>query len=1022
MGKKQKMFFSKNKFSIIITGLLCVGMLGISGIRQTLYSDGDNILDNQSSFSYSSDTLIQSFARPPLEDRPEVFWQWMGGMLSKEGIRKDLEAMAEQGIGGVLVMQLSDQTPNPEQWAFRDYPGKVKCLSDEWFDLVNYAIGEADRLGMTFSIFISPGWSHIGGPVVRPGKGLKQLVAARTEVQGPVSFDGVLSRAPRVVPRNGGLNIPSWLPPDRRQVPRKLPDFYSDVAVIAIPVTKNNETVPITDIKDISEHMDAAGRLRWDVPRGKWNIIRFGVASENGVNHPAPVEATGLEADRMDTSAINLVFNSTIERILREARAKGYRSFKAFETDSYEAGFQDFGLDFRKQFLERRGYDCVAWLPAWLNKKLVIGSPELTKRFCYDMMRTISELTIERTHSKLRQLADERGVKWMTEPYFKLRIDWRTAAARSTMPGSEVWVGKPVERLIGAAPDVAALYGLPIVWAEIFSAESYNSAWRNDPFVLKPYGDAAFCRGINHFFMHGFVHNPFDDRYQPGLTMSYWGTQLGRYLTWWPYASSWHLYLARCQFMLRQGHVINDVLVYPAREEHIPGPAIDAGPFRQVVLNDDALLTRLSVSEGRIVVKDGGSFAALALTPNLELRPEALRKILELVNDGAVLIGQRPLPISASLENYPDCDKEVAALVSKIWGRDSANDTGRYRNITLGRGRVFATTMFSEVLNELTAGPDIKFFSEKDSVVNNLDFIHRRDGNTEIYFVCNTSDQLVNTTAAFRVVDGVPEQWDAVTGERRAFSSWEMKNGFTSLHLRFQPRQSFFIIFRREADLKGLSKVALSPPKLVTDITGQWDVSFDPRWGGPSQVRFEKLEDWTKRKEKNIKYYSGTAIYRTNFDLPSLPVTAEGKPSVYYLQLGTVHNVAQVALNGQDLGIVWCAPWQVKIPDKLLKEGGNKLSVRIANTWVNRLIGDEQEPEDCDLITWDPPTNRKGSYDINIPGHGLKDLPDWFIKDEPRPSKGRFTFTIWRFYDKDAPLLPSGLLGPVLIVSADTDN
>jgi hypothetical protein len=177
-------------------------------------------------------------------------------------------------------------------------------------------------------------------------------------------------------------------------------------------------------------------------------------------------------------------------------------------------------------------------------------------------------------------------------------------------------------------------------------------------------------------------------------------------------------------------------------------------------------------------------------------------------------------------------------------------------------------------------------------------------------------------------------------------------------------------------------------------------------------MAFAALEDWTQRPEKGIKYYSGTAAYSKRFDVPES--VAQTKAPVY-LDLGKVKNIARVRLNGREIGIVWCAPWRVDISG-VLKTKDNKLEIDVANTWVNRIIGDEQEPLDVEMTgKIDDP--RKGGYKADVYGAGLKDLPDWLVKGEPRPSKGRYTFVNWQFYDKDAPLLESGLMGPVLIMA-----
>ncbi|RCH55359.1 hypothetical protein DJ568_09265 [Mucilaginibacter hurinus] len=946
----------------------------------------------------SDDTLARGFAAPPKASRPQVFWDWMGGLISREGITKDLEALAAQGISGVLVMQMPDQATDGVAVTFGDYKGKVKCLSDEWFNLVNFAIGECDRLGLSFSIFISPGWSHAGGPWVTPEFGLKKLQATELTVTGPAKVDKLLPPPPKLI----GIKAEYVKPED--------PAYYKDFAVVAIP---DDTLIAARDIIDISKNFNAESRLKWNAPKGKWKIVRLGIASENGQNHPAPPEGTGLESDRMNPKAVQIVFDGMVGRILREAKAKGYRSFKAFETDSYEGGYQDITDDFREQFKRRRGYDCLTWLPAWTNEKLVINNADLTARFRLDMQQTITELHTERFYSELRRLADVNGLTWMTEPYWGMPQDWRTTGSKSTMPGCEFWVAPNTSSanpayLIGAAPDIAALYGLPVVWAESFTAESFNSAWRNDPYFLKPWGDIAFCRGINQVYFHGFTHNPFDDRYQPGVSMGFWGTQITRHATWWPYSLPWHTYLARCQYLLRQGRPVNDLLSYPSSIQSVSGPAVNSGVYRQVVLNDESLFSRISVVNGRIVVKGGGEFAALALAPWTAYKPEALRRILELVKEGATLIGGRPPSRSPSLQNYPACDSEVGALVNEIWGNEnSANE----RN--LGKGRVINTGDVAGAMDKITS-PDVRFTTAKKDTGNRFDFVHRRDGDTDIYFICNSSDNPVDVTADFRVAGKFAEQWDATSGATLAVTNAQQKDGRTLVPVHFEPRQSFFIIFKKAASAQLSTNLTANKRSTVAVLKGGWEVAFDPKWGGPAKIKFDTLQDWSKHPEEGVKYYSGTAVYAKTFDVDAVVL----KNKNLYIDLGEVQNIARVNLNGKDLGVIWCAPWHAIIPPGILKSRGNKLTIQVVNTWANRLVGDEQKPDDAELVAWNPPGERKGSYDKSVGSHRLKDLPDWLVRGAERPATGRYTFSTWRFYNKDAPLIPAGLLGPVSIKAA----
>lgn len=952
-----------------------------------------------------------AFLNPPATAGAGVFWDWMGGMISREGITKDLEALAAQGIGRVMIMQMPETCPYPRQWSFRDYPGKVKVLSDEWFALVNFAIEECDRLEMQLAIFSCPGWGHVGGPWVPPDKGTKQLAVTNVRVTGPVKFDQILPKPPPHPISSGGNIVPEWNRA-HKLLPQPKENFFRDEAVLATPDLGPGVPVPLDRVVVLSDKLDAQGRLVWDAPQGKWIIRRFCLVSENGINHPAPPEALGLESDRMDSEAVGLVFDGMVGRIQREAKAKGYKSFFGFETDSYETGWQDYGVDFREQFKKRRGYDCIPWLPAWrLPDPAVVESPELTARFQNDMLRTISELWAERFQGTLRKLADENGLQWLTQPYFKIPLDWTTVGSRSAMVGEEFWVGEGgrTGQHVGNAPEIAGTYGQPIVWAEAFTAESHHSAWRNTPWILKRSGDEAFARGVNLFFMHGFVHNPFPDHYQPGLTMGYWGTQLSRHLTWWPMARAWTDYLARNQSMLQAGRPTFDVLRYPIQFER--NPTTYRETFRVARLTDEVLQDSLSVRGDKLVLPFGGEFSALQLTGD-PVRPDALEKIKRLVEAGAVLIGNPPPRRSASLENYPECDRQMARLIDEIWGADAKAGVPSER--ASGKGRVLSGMTLEQGMKSVGRSPDFQYEPTGGRPRPELRSHLRVDGGMRFWFISHQGEGDAPVEASFAVAGYLPEWWDPLTGEARDLPRFRVENGRTIVPLKFGSWQSGFVVFRKPgnpnqtAENKNENFVETKP---VMEIQGPWRLQFNPRWGGPAEaVGFAVLSDWSSSPEAGIKYFSGTAVYRTDFQVDVSHLKAR-----MFLDLGKVHDLARVKLNGRDLGIVWCAPWRLPIPQGILKKDGNTLEIEVVNTWVNRLIGDEQEPDDFETEPGNPGGNRLGSYAKKVKSRGLKELPDWLINGTPRPSQKRYTFSSWLFYDKLAPLQPSGLLGPVML-------
>jgi hypothetical protein len=292
-------------------------------------------------------------------------------------------------------------------------------------------------------------------------------------------------------------------------------------------------------------------------------------------------------------------------------------------------------------------------------------------------------------------------------------------------------------------------------------------------------------------------------------------------------------------------------------------------------------------------------------------------------------------------------------------------------------------------------------FEHRPSTLNpqpstKLRYIHKRIGETDIYFVANPDSRQTEALCTFRVSGKQPELWWPDTGRTKPATAYEMKDGCTSLPLRFDPSGSMFVVFRKEvrgqkSELAARNWLEFKP---VQELTGPWEVSFDPKWGGPAKpVTFQKLEDWSQHADPAIRYYSGTATYRTTFNLP-LPVTRHLSP---FLDLGNVQIMAEVRLNGRDLGILWKPPFRVDVTGAL-KAGENVLELRVVNLWINRQIGDEQLPEDSD----------------RNPNGTLKSWPQWLAEGKPSPT-GRYTFTSWRLWKKDDPLVESGLLGPVTL-------
>jgi hypothetical protein len=497
---------------------------------------------------------------------------------------------------------------------------------------------------------------------------------------------------------------------------------------------------------------------------------------------------------------------------------------------------------------------------------------------------------------------------------------------------------------------------------------------------MKDIGDEAFCHGLTRYVLCFWVHQPnLNDI--PGYQWVNVGTHFDPYITWWDMSHGWLAYIARCQHMLRQGLFVADFAYF--RGEGIPGfiaprdlqqPMRPAG-FDYDALNAEVLLTRASAQNDRLVLPDRLNYRYLVLPHDASwsVSPIVLRKIKELAEAGVTVIGPRPAA-APGLTDYPGCDNQVKRLADEMWGSEESASGNR----RLGSGRVIWGRPLDEIVQADGLAPDIEF--RDVSPAAKLDWIHRRDGDCEIYFVSNQSAVPATADVVFRVGGKQPELWDAVAGQIRDLPDWRAEDGRTAVPLAFAPRESYFVVFRRVSGVEcRVSERNFPELEPVQEIEGAWEVAFDPKWGEPENATFETLQDWTEREERGIKYYSGIATYRKTFSVDSLtPDTRH--PTPLQLDLGRVEVMARIRLNGKDLGVVWTAPWRVEITDAV-KPTGNKLEIDVVNLWPNRLIG-----------------------------------------DAALPLEKRYTVTNVTTYKKNSPLLPSGLLGPVQIMGERGDK
>ena len=481
--------------------------------------------------------LAHNFSAPKTEYGAYVWWHWMGSNFSKEGITKDLEAMKQAGIGGATIFNLTSAVMESEYlmgnnpWPERTY------RSDYYWEALEWAAAEAERLGLKLGLHNCPGYSTTGGDWITEERAMKRVVMSKQRVMGGAPIDITLQRP----------TLPTF---SNWSEPRRTATSYWDIEVVAVPI---GQGVDASKVVTLTKNMDEQGRLEWDAPEGEWMIYRIGYAPTMSMPHPVPDELSGrtLEVDKFSREHNIYHWDKVLQPLVEHLKPYIGKSFTHILVDSYEAGYQDWSEDFRQEFISRKGYDPIPWIAL----KDCFGT-QAVQQYAHDNREVISNLFIEKSWQVAREKINEAGLEFYIEPYdWMNQFDIYKSALTADVPMSEFWNlgdGRLHPQVIKAASDA----GKKIVAAEAYTGRPESCMYTEDPAMLKHSTDGAFHHGANRFFLHHWVHQPFDDGYQPGMGMGWWGTHFGRHQTWIKPAKAFFDYIARCQMLLQQGELI----------------------------------------------------------------------------------------------------------------------------------------------------------------------------------------------------------------------------------------------------------------------------------------------------------------------------------------------------------------------------------------------------------------------------------------------------------------------------------
>jgi hypothetical protein len=754
-------------------------------------------------------------------------------------------------------------------------------------------------------------------------------------------------------------------------------DAASDLYTTPTPEVSAKEVIKKSEVLDLTSKMGVDGTLSWTPPAGKWAIIRLGYSLTGHKNGPASPEATGLEVDKLSAKHVSAYFTNYLDQYKNATGGlMGKHGLQYIITDSWEAGTQNWTDDMLKEFKSRRGYNMLSMIPALTGR--VVESADASERFLWDFRKTLADLVAENHYDLLTKMLKERGMGRYSESHEARRAfigDGMEAKRTADVPmgagwtpggfgGNEGGFATVYQADIRESASVAHLYGQNLVAAESLTAMGTDWAW--SPELLKPVADHLMACGLNRFVIHTSVHQPVDDKI-PGMSLGPFGQWFTRHETWAEQAKAWTAYLSRSCYMLQQGKFVADVAYYYGEDNNITVmfskmrggdlPPVPEG-YSYDFINADALVNLLTVKDGGLVTPSGMSYQILALDPNSQyMTLSVLRKIKKLVSDGAIITGLKPIKTPSLVDNTAEFD----ALVKELWGNENGVNS-------VGKGKVYANTPLLQVFANQNIVADFTYTKPQSD--SKLFFVHRRVDGTDIYWVNNRTDRVEDLTGTFRTSGKEAEIWHPEAGKIDQ-ASFTIEKDMTKVPLHLEPNDAVFVVFRNKTS--ETSRVVNKPTETkLAEVSGPWNVCFQAKRGAPAQVTFETLAPWNENADQGIKYFSGTGTYTKTIQSSADWLKAGVE---VWIDLGKVQNLAEVVLNGQSMGIVWKTPFRVNLTGAL-KHGENTLEIKVTNLWVNRLIGDRQ--------------------------------PD---------AKEKITYTITSPYKADTPLKPSGLMGPVQLLS-----
>lgn len=847
------------------------------------------------------------FTTPPEAGKPMTRWWWFGGAVTPEEVTRELTFMKQAGLRGAEIQPVYPVAMDDPARGIRN----LNYFSEEFTAVVRHAVREARRLGLQLDFTLGSGWPY-GGPFIPTSLAARRLRVLSQDVVGPQDY---------------AWDLTPHLTGDDRVV-RVVATPLGAGAVLDVARSRVLADQPKPEV---AQGVRRGSFVRASLESGTWRLMVF-LDSPTGqlVKRPT-IGMEGPVLDHHSREAMALFLRAAGDRVMNALAAEGAPPFHSVFCDSLEVYGADWTKDFVAEFQKRRGYDLAPYLPALFH-----DAGDVTPHVRHDAHLTLSELNLDYFFAPLVAWAETRGMKARIQAH-GAPGDVMQAYGRAHIPeGENIFLGDRYQvnlRHRRLASSAAHLYGKPLA-----SSETYT--WLRTPlFVttleqMKPATDAVLLDGLNHIVNHGYSYSP-PQAGEPGWSF-YASTEANHTNTWWRHYPHLSRYIQRTCALLQTGAAVNPVAVYlpvgdlyaqfGAGSLHIDVEAeglLDAGLLMGLrhagydfdMIHDHALADLARVEDGEL--RAGTARYMVVIVPNARyMPPESAARLAEFARAGGHVIFVERLPEGAA--GLQEREARSAAVRRELAGLPVVAD------------RAGALERLEAVLQPdfRIVEPSAARAEARKSAVENVGFVHRRIGACDYYFVANVSSQAQELRVRFAASHRSPERLDPETGEVASLAyDYVTAGGRTSTEvaLHLEPFESCFVVFgtSRERPRRETHRLVVSDALAPLAVTGPWTLALGQR----AKLTLDGLRSWTELPA--ARGFSGWGTYETDFEAPALPPGVEWR-----IDLGTVHETAEVTLNGAPLGAAWKGLRRVAC-GKALRPGRNHLTIEVANLWIH---------------------------------------------------------------------------------------